>query len=151
MGTVEYHAQMSALLEVPTIFRLLNDPGRGASGRIQQQFSIAERGPEFIQEDLSIALKTMRTISPSGVTPLADHVREIRSNVVAMEDQLLQSGQKVVIVLATDGLPTNSYGISSSATKQEFQDSIRRLEGLPVWIVIRLCTDEETVVDTTTI
>ena len=71
--TVEYHCQMASLLKAPTVFRLLNDPGKIAG---PQQFSIAERGEDKIDEDLAVAMQTMRNTSPGGVTPLADHVRE---------------------------------------------------------------------------
>jgi hypothetical protein len=142
--TVEYHARMAALLEAPTVFRLLNDPGKMCG---PQQFSVAEHGPSSIDEDLAVALQTMQNATPSGVTPLAEHVREIRSNVVAMQSQLLENGQKCCIVLATDGLPSNAFGLTDQSTRAEFQSALRSLEGLPVWIVIRLCTDEEQVVD----
>ena len=142
--TVEYHAQIAALLEAPTVFRLLNDPGRMAG---PQQFSIGERGPDFISEDLSIALNTMQMVGPSGVTPLTDHVREIRSNILAMKEQLLDMGQKVVIVLATDGLPSDNHGKSNRQTRNEFKDALQSLQGLPVWVVVRLCTDEDSVVE----
>jgi len=142
--TVEYHAQIAALLGAPTVFRLLNDPGRMAG---PQQFSIGERGPDFIADDLNIALNTIRSASPNGVTPLSDHVREIKANVEAMKEELVQMGQKVVIVLATDGLPSNAYGASNATTLKEFKDCIRSLEGLPIWIVVRLCTDEDNVVE----
>jgi len=58
----------------------------------------------------------------------------------------------VAIVIATDGLPTSCSNYTSPVyggfeqTKQEFVNALRSLEGLPVWIVIRLCTDEESVV-----
>mmetsp|Transcript_10094 Transcript_10094/g.21072 ORF Transcript_10094/g.21072 Transcript_10094/m.21072 type:complete len:398 (+) Transcript_10094:1-1194(+) len=142
--TVEYHAQMAALLEAPTVFRLLNDPGRMAG---PQQFSIAERGSDFVSEDLAVALNTMQMASPAGVTPLTQHVREIRANLQAMKEELQMTGQKVVIVLATDGLPSDNYGSSNQQTLHEFKDALRSLEGLPVWIVVRLCTDEENVVE----
>lgn len=142
--TVEYHAQISALLGAPTVFRLLNDPGRMAG---PQQFSIGERGLEHISEDLAIAMNTIQTASPSGVTPLTEHVREIRANVVEMKDKLSETGQKVVIVLATDGLPSDRNGVSSNQQLREFKNSLRSLEGLPIWIVVRLCTDEENVVN----
>mmetsp|Transcript_27173 Transcript_27173/g.44910 ORF Transcript_27173/g.44910 Transcript_27173/m.44910 type:complete len:397 (+) Transcript_27173:237-1427(+) len=142
--TVEYHAQIAALLEAPTVFRLLNDPGKMCG---PQQFSVAERGPDFIAEDLNIALNTIKSATPSGVTPLAEHVREIRENVRAMQEQLSENGQKVVIVLATDGLPSDQFGVSNQSTRTEFESALRSLEGLPVWIVVRLCTDEEDVVD----
>jgi len=142
--TVEYHIQIAALLGAPTVFRLMNDPGKMTG---PQQFSIGERGPDSIPEDVNLALNTIRAASPIGVTPLSDHVREIRENVMAMRDALMQQGQRVVIVLATDGLPSNNYGVSNSGTLKEFKDCLRSLEGLPVWIVVRLCTDEDQVVD----
>jgi Mg-chelatase subunit ChlD len=142
--TVEYHIQLAALLKAPTTFRLLNDPGRMVG---PQQFSVAERGPQLIPEDVQIARKTLKAASPSGVTPLSDHLREIRENILVMQNEITQMGQKVVVVLATDGLPTDTFGISSQATRAEFETALRCLEGLPVWLVIRLCTDEDTVVD----
>jgi hypothetical protein len=142
--TVQYHARLAALLEAPTVFRLLNDPGQAIG---PQQFSIGERGPEFINEDLNIALNTINAASPTGVTPLSDHIREVKANVEAMKQQLFETGQRVAIVIATDGLPSSRYGASNAHTLNEFKTCLRSLEGLPVWVVVRLCTDEENVVD----
>lgn len=142
--TVEYHVQMAALLQAPTVFRLLNDPGK-ISG--PQQFSVGEAGESMVDHDVATALQTIRNSSPGGVTPLSDHLREIRSNVVTMESSLRDDGSKVAIILATDGLPTDSRGVCDASTKREFTETLRSLEGLPVWIVVRLCTDDETVVD----
>jgi hypothetical protein len=142
--TVDYHCQMAALFEIPTAFRLLNDPGKMAG---EQQFSIGERGPELIQEDLHTARSTMRSAQPQGVTPLAKHIFEIRENITQMRAELMATGRKVVVVLATDGLPTDAFGYSGEPARVEFENALRSLEGLPVWIVIRLCTDEDSVVD----
>jgi hypothetical protein len=143
---VIYHAQMAALLEAPTVFRLLNDPGLAVGPR---QFSIAENDTsrKVLDDELKVARTTMQHAGPSGVTPLAEHVREIRENVMAMRDQLLDAGLKVAIILATDGLPSDHYGYCNASVKSEFEASLRSLEGLPVWIVVRLCTDEDDVVD----
>jgi hypothetical protein len=141
--TVHYHAQMAALLQAPTVFRLLNDPGK-VNG--PQQFSIAERGVTYLNEDLMIAHKTMRS-SPNGVTPLAGHVQEIREIILAMKPSLHRDGTKVVVVLATDGLPTDIGGTCDTRTKGEFVDALLLLKDLPVWVVIRLSTDEEDVVE----
>jgi hypothetical protein len=142
--TVEYHVQMGALLEAPTVFRLLNDPGQMCG---PQQFSVAERGPECIAQDVNIALTTLKQTAPSGATPLAEHVREIRENVLAMQPELVANGQKVVIVLATDGLPSDLSGVTTDIARRDFVDALRSLEGLPVWVVVRLCTDEREVVE----
>jgi Mg-chelatase subunit ChlD len=142
--TVEYHAQMAHLLQAPTIFRLLNDPGRVVG---PQQFSIGENGPTNIDNELTIALRTIKSVSPGGVTPLSEHIRDIRENIKALLPTLRHDGTQVVVVLATDGLPTDIHGRCDNNTKREFTESLRSLEGLPIWIVIRLCTDEDEVVE----
>ena len=144
--TVSYHAELAALLKTPTVFRMLNDPGR-VNG--PQQFSIAERSGSGsnIDEDLAIAQSAILNTSPGGVTPLTQHILEIRANILELEPTLRANGTKVSIVLATDGTPTDSQGHATDGIKRQFVDALRSLEGLPVWLVIRLCTDDDTVVD----
>lgn len=142
--TVEYHAQIAALLEAPTTFRLLNNPGMHVG---PQEFSIATNGTDMIQRELNVARSVMGKASPTGVTPLARHIRDIREQIYQLVPVLSQQGKRVAIVLATDGLPTNEYGISGRESNNDFTDALRSLQGLPVWIVIRLCTDEDNVVE----
>jgi Mg-chelatase subunit ChlD len=141
--TVDYHAQMASLLESPTTFRMLNDPGRVAG---PQQFSVGTNADNADQE-LAVAQSVMWNSQPGGVTPLVQHIHEIRENVLELEPQLRENGTKVAIVLATDGLPTDPQGYSNFTVKQQFVQALRSLEGLPVWIVVRLCTDEDDVVE----
>lgn len=54
---------------------------------------------------------------------------------------------QVAVILATDGLPTDEQGYGGDEITEEFINSLRALEGLPVWMVIRLCTDEENVTE----
>jgi hypothetical protein len=56
-------------------------------------------------------------------------------------------GYQVAVILATDGLPTDENGYGGDEITQEFIKSLRTLEGLPIWLVIRLCTDEDKVTD----
>lgn len=143
-GTIDYHAQLAGLLEMPTTFRLLNNPGSHAG---PQEFSVATAGPELIQRDLNVASQVMSRATPTGVTPLAQHVREIKYEIDALSSELFAQGRRVAIILATDGLPSNKHGISGQEANDEFTMALRSLEGLPVWIVVRLCTDEDKVVD----
>lgn len=138
--TVSYHARVCALLEAPISFRLLN-PVYG-----KKEFGVAER-PDHIQQDLVSTLNNIRQVSPRGVTPLSERVMEISSYLYSIKDQLEARGQKTVIVLATDGLPSNRYGKTSPHTMNEFKNALRSMEGLPVWLVIRLCTDDEETVE----
>jgi len=140
---VNYHIQMAALLQAPTAFRLLNHPGAGTGS---QMFSVAEADPASIPAEVENATRIMSKARPGGVTPLNAHIRSIHQSVSAMTPQLRAEGKKVAIILATDGLPTDEQGMYNDYVRQQFISSLRMLEGLPVWVVIRLCTDEEDVV-----
>ena len=147
--TVEYHAQLAALVTAPTTFRLLNDPGRVAG---PQTFSIAVDGNALptaasLDRDVTVALQTMNRVQPGGVTPLVPHLAEIRQEIVAMEPSLRASGTKVAIILATDGLPTDTLGYHNDEVRRQFDQALRQLEGLPVWLVVRMCTDEDEIVE----
>ena len=142
--TIEYHAQMAAALEAPTTFRMLNDP---ACGPGSQQFSIAERSLDahVLREEVDRAVAIMTSAQPGGVTPLVQHLHEIARSLRELEPTLRADGCRVAVILATDGLPTDERGYGGAAIQQQFLQALQALEGLPVWVVVRLCTDEEQV------
>lgn len=141
--TVVYHAKMAALLRTPTVFNLLNDPGPTVG---PQKFSVGERGRNQ-EEDIQNARSVMNKARPEGVTPLTSHIWEIQASLRKMAPRLRRKGQRVAVILATDGLPTDAEGYGGDEITREFISSLRALEGLPVWLVIRLCTDEDNVTD----
>mmetsp|Transcript_22412 Transcript_22412/g.36653 ORF Transcript_22412/g.36653 Transcript_22412/m.36653 type:complete len:431 (-) Transcript_22412:193-1485(-) len=142
--TVRYHAHLAALLDSPTIFQLLNDPNLRT---IPQRFSVCERGEAYAASEVVEALSIMRRVSPSGVTPLTQHIWDIQQNISAMANDLRKKGKKVALILATDGLPTDEQGCGGQEITNAFVRALRSLEGLPIWIVIRLCTDEDDVTE----
>ena len=52
---------------------------------------------------------------------------------------LLACGEKACVVIATDGKPTDG--------EDAFQRAVERLLKLPVFLVFRLCTNDEDVID----
>ena len=104
-----------------------------------QQFGIAEYSylDEDIMKDINNANLIMSQSYPDGVTPLIPHIFEIHRFIKTITPQLREVGKRVTIVLSTDGLPTDIYG---SESLDQFVEALRLLEGLPVLIVIRLCT-----------
>lgn len=64
-----------------------------------------------------------------------------------MRPKLQAEGLKVSVVIATDVLPTDDNGNSGETESENFKNALQSLEGLPVWITIRLCTDDESVVE----
>eukprot|EP00970_Alexandrium_tamarense_P001901 scaffold247_cov189-Alexandrium_tamarense.AAC.6 len=143
---ITYHAQMAAALEAPTTFRMLNDPAVGPNS---QQFGIAETtlDTNVVQGEVRRAIEIMKSAQPGGVTPLVEHILEIQTSVTQLAPKLRADGCRVVIILATDGLPTDDRGYGGAAIQQQFVQALRGLEGLPIWLVIRLCTDEDDVVN----
>ena len=141
---VKYHIQMSALLHAPTTFRLLNKPG-ALIGR--QYLEVAHGSEDAIQQEAQDATSIIDRATPSGCTPLTEHIYEIQHSVRLIKEQLEQTGQRVSLIIATDGLPTNSQGVGGQVEQDKFVQALKSLEGLPIWIVVRLCTDEEKVVE----
>jgi hypothetical protein len=141
-----YHAQLALCLESPTTFRMLNDPAVGANS---QQFGIAMESLDgaVLQSEMARVRDIIGRTQPSGVTPLIEHILDIQQSVTEMAPKLRADGCRVVIILATDGLPTDERGYGGKDIQQQFVQALRGLEGLPVWLVIRLCTDEESVVN----
>lgn len=110
--------------------------------------SVAENpGESDVTRDAHEALEWIQKTRPAGVTPLTGHILEIQRQVASLAPSLNASGQRVVICICTDGLPSDERGYANEQNKQEFVSSLRGLEGLPVWIIIRLCTDDDDVVE----
>lgn len=141
---VRYHVQLSGSSETPTTFRLLNQP---VGINVEQVFRVCEDEDGSYEYSMQKAFDNIRNTRPGGWTPLTSHIRDIHSEISAMSPQLRATGERVVIVLATDGLPTNSEGTSGPREQKDFIESLRLLESLPVWVVIRLCTDDDNVIN----
>lgn len=119
--TVIYHSQMAAVLQSYTQFRLLNDPGPSVG---KQEFTVGQAGrnPEA---DIVQAHQIMNRTRPDGVTPLTDHIHRMQAEIQQMAPDLQRVGRRVVVVLATDGLPTDDQGYGGDAITQEFIKALR--------------------------
>jgi len=138
--TILYHAEMAAILKSPTLFKLLN----AAPGIAQKDFAVGAKGENY-GDEIREARTFMNKVQPIGPTPLANHIWNIQKSIHRIAPKLRRENRQVVVVLATDGLPTDTEGYVGEDVDSEFLSALRALEGLPVWLVIRLCTDEEKV------
>lgn len=75
--------------------------------------------------------------SPGGQTPLCAQIKEVIEKIREIEPKLRENGQRACVVIASDG----------QATDGDIAETMKVLKDLPVWVVIRLCTDEDTVVN----
>jgi hypothetical protein len=127
---MKFHAQLAHISDACTEFRLLN----GA------QPIIIGNTPGMDKSQPSDALNMFNAVldgSPGGGTPLCRHIREVIGQITLMAPQLRANGHRAVVTIATDG--ESSDGDIAAAMKP--------LQNLPVWVVIRLCTDDDKIVE----
>lgn len=134
--TAIYHAHLAGYLQVPTEFEFLNSPGP-----FQKSFTVKN------QNDALKAARMIQRAEPVGATPLAAVVENIRKKIEGMMPKLTNEGTQVSLVIATDGLPTDSVGYGGEEANAKLGKALGSLAGLPVSTVIRLCTDDEQVVE----
>mmetsp|Transcript_60098 Transcript_60098/g.104858 ORF Transcript_60098/g.104858 Transcript_60098/m.104858 type:complete len:514 (+) Transcript_60098:72-1613(+) len=144
-------AGWNAHVGTPCEFMLLNPPSKRTPGAFRS-------GIDFLRVDAALGdvegqqdrlHHMLKSTLPRGPTPLSTRLEEIYRRVEAELSDLVRTGQLVVLVIATDGLPTTEYsGVSSQADRQRLVRILRKLLGdLPLHVVVRLATDDEEVVD----
>jgi hypothetical protein len=124
--SLKFHSYLAIAAHAPTEFRLING---GAPVTL---------GTSDKNEESSVkSLMGLFDQSPCGSTPLCSHIREVIAQIRPMEAQLRANGQKACVIIATDG----------ESSDGDFATAMQPLRQMPVWVVVRLCTDDEKVVN----
>ena len=157
--TVNCHAFLAGSIHAPTDFRLLNPPQSSSSSSSSSNNNNGGGAPKTVRvgygrhriKDCKRVQSCLSRTSPNGETPLATLLIQVRNEVVEMLPQLQESNQKVAIVIATDGCNYNKHNLGSEITEiernQAMLHAIKSLQGLPVTLVTRLCTDHQPLLD----
>jgi hypothetical protein len=82
------------------------------------------------------ALRKTLDSGPSGGTPLCLHIREITQQIQIAAARLRAANQVACITICTDGVCSDG----------DLIQAMKPLERLPCWIVIKLCTDDDQIV-----
>ena len=169
--TALQQAELAAALQLPTHFRLLNpsshkdcasefsvgstspinsrqpmsSPTQTTNGTIPTMSSMGMNATSV--EELRIARSILQRTKPQGVTPLTHHIQWIYETVTKFQPQLQDTGQQIAVILCTDGLPTDEQGHEGSDIQMAFVHALKQLQELPIWLVIRLCTNEPSVTE----
>ena len=122
---LKFHVNFARQASAPSEFRLLN-----GAPPIRIGMNDSEEANRLA------ALNAILEGSPSGGTPLCRHIREVIVQIRAAEQELRANGQKACVIIATDG----------ESSDGNIAEAMAPLKDLPVWVVVRLCTDEEKIV-----
>ena len=123
---LKFHVNFARQASAPSEFRLLN-----GAPPIRIGMNDSEEANRLA------ALNAILEGSPSGGTPLCRHIREVIVQIRAAEQELRANGQKACVIIATDG----------EASDGDLVSAMRPLKNLPVWIVVRMCTNQSQIVD----
>ena len=126
--SVKFHAGFAHAAGAPTEFRLLNAAAPMVIG--QRDFSGQS------EANLATLLATLER-GPNGGTPLCHHIREVVAAITTAAPQLKANNQTACVVIITDG----------EASDGSMIEAMRPFKTLPVHVVVRVCTDEENVVE----
>eukprot|EP00929_Paragymnodinium_shiwhaense_P004343 TRINITY_DN10524_c0_g1_i2.p1 TRINITY_DN10524_c0_g1~~TRINITY_DN10524_c0_g1_i2.p1 ORF type:complete len:409 (+),score=47.26 TRINITY_DN10524_c0_g1_i2:81-1307(+) len=142
-------AEWNAAFGTPCEFILLNPPTERRFAAFREGVDMVRIDPS--QGDAATQLAALRTMLdktlPRGATPLCERIMEIQYRLDQTYRHFGESGLKAVVVVATDGLPSDSF-YNANRAKEEFVAALRELtRKQPVFLVIRLCTDEADVVE----
>lgn len=122
-----FHSELAQESNSLTEFRFLNGPPSIVVGD-------SERDPD------RCGLREVQKVlsnGPSGATPLCAHINAIVPQLVKAQDRLKQENQVACIVICTDGQCSDGNLVAA----------MKPLEKLPCWVVVKLCTDDDQIVE----
>ena len=124
---MKFHIELAKTANAPTEFRLLNalSPKLVGDPNVDPDFSNVR------------ALHKVFDGSPGGGTPLCKHINDVISFLKRHEQELRAGGQVASLIICTDGVSSDG----------DLTAAMRPLKSLPVMVVVRLCTSDDSVVN----
>jgi hypothetical protein len=122
-----WHGTTAVMLQARTEFILLNKPSDGSPKRVV----LGDQNNDMNQ------LTRLVTSGPQGCTPLCETIKQIIGEIRTMEARLRATHKTVSLTIATDG----------AASDGDVAQALAPLLHLPCTVVIRLCTDDDSVIN----
>lgn len=96
-------------------------------------------GPSTTAQEAQGLSKLMNVFdrSPNGGTPLCFHVQAIVQTIIKMAPELRASNQRALVIICTDG----------EASDGNLADALKPLQNLPVNVIVRLCTNNNRILN----
>jgi hypothetical protein len=125
-GAVKTIACLADAAEAPTEVRLLN----------KSEPLVVGLGCKGDRNALANVISQL-SIDPGGQTPICKQLLDIIEQLRDMESELRATNKIAVLIIMTD----------CESTDGNIIDVLRLLEGLPLQIIIRMCTDENNIIE----
>lgn len=140
---VSFHSYMASKCWIRSHFWLLNDEGRKS-----RKFHLCCGDPNDVDNEISCLNAALKSTKLNyDECPLTDQLQELVKKITNVAHSLISNGETVTVVICTQGVPTNKEGETSRDIQRSFWTTMKKLSKLPVKIVVRLCTDDESVCD----
>jgi hypothetical protein len=112
------------------------------------KFSLCCASPEDVPDEMSRLKSALKHATlAQDQCPLTAQVHKMIDIISPMASALNAKDQKITVVICTQGLPTDEHGTSSRTVQQDFLSKLKALSKLPLKIIIRLCTDNDSAKD----
>jgi Mg-chelatase subunit ChlD len=134
---------MATWIHAPTVFRLLNP-----CPDIVSEFTISSQpysSDKSAQYQLQRFQQWLKLVQPTGRTALTHQIYEIQQLIRSLEQSLRSKGQNVVLIVTSDGLPSDEKGICNDEQCDLFRKSLKALENLPIQVIFRLNTNDSSI------
>eukprot|EP00933_Yihiella_yeosuensis_P077491 TRINITY_DN87_c0_g1_i2.p1 TRINITY_DN87_c0_g1~~TRINITY_DN87_c0_g1_i2.p1 ORF type:complete len:419 (-),score=79.28 TRINITY_DN87_c0_g1_i2:487-1743(-) len=133
-------ASWNATGGVRTEFILLNPPCPN-NPRRGRDFAVVDPKEGNVKAQLESLTRLLEQNGPRGTTPLTSRLQQLRERL----QKELKDGQRVMLSIVTDGLPTSQHaGTCHAQDKAALVQELRHFAGtFNCFIVIRLATDDD--------
>ena len=113
-----------------------------------QRFATCWGDPQSWTTQRKSSIQTLQNLTPSlQANPLSEQIRKIIARLEPEASRLKSQKKYVSVVICTQGVVTDEYGQNSPEVMKECIASLFELSDLPVKIVLRLCTSQQSVLD----
>ena len=143
---IDFHTKMAERCWIPTKYWLVNEP----EGNLPKRFNVAWGERVNFKKESENAIKIVKCIRNqlnAHVIPLARQMKKIQSFLSREASRLKKSNQYVGVVICTQGEPTDAKGKTGVDALKDFTESFSSLSNLPVKIIVRLCTDNDVLIN----
>ena len=143
LDCVSFHSYMASKCWIRTKMWLVN-----ADDKDGHKFSLCCASPEDVPDEMSRLKSALKHATlAQDQCPLTAQVHKMIDIISPMASALNAHDQKVTVVICTQGLPLDEHGMSPRSVQQDFLSKLKTLSKLPVKIIRRLCTDNDSAKD----